>query len=198
MFFKGSSSYNTHICITKLKFMIKLELIVSCLALTGILVACNQSGNTVNSLGKDSVSTSASMPPQIKDNITEAVYTHYIHLKDALVVSNPTEAQAAAKQLAAALAKIDGCENTATLATKISNTTDINVQRFNFTALSSDIIAMLKHTELTSGRMFVQYCPMANNGNGAYWLASEPEIRNPYYGDEMMNCGEVKETIGNR
>jgi hypothetical protein len=36
---------------------------------------------------------------------------------------------------------------------------------------------------------------MAKNGDGAYWLASEKEIKNPYYGDDMLNCGEVKEEI---
>lgn len=175
--------------------MIKLKLIVSGLVLTVVLAACNQSENTGSSLKKDSVSTSVSVPAQIKDNDTEAVYTHYIHLKDVLVASNPTEAQIAAKELSAALAKIAGCENTASLATKIANTSDLTEQRSIFTPLSSDIIAMLKHTELTSGRMYVQYCPMANDGDGGYWLASEAEIRNPYYGDEMMNCGEVKEII---
>ena len=54
---------------------------------------------------------------------------------------------------------------------------------------------MFKKVEISSGSMFVQYCPMANDGDGGYWLASETEIRNPYYGDEMLNCGEVKETI---
>ena len=36
---------------------------------------------------------------------------------------------------------------------------------------------------------------MANEGNGGYWLAAEQEVRNPYYGDEMLACGEVKRTI---
>jgi hypothetical protein len=36
---------------------------------------------------------------------------------------------------------------------------------------------------------------MANDGNGGYWLSSEPQIKNPYYGDEMLECGEVKEEI---
>jgi hypothetical protein len=57
------------------------------------------------------------------------------------------------------------------------------------------LITLFKKAEITSGSMFVQYCPMANEGEGGYWLSSETEIRNPYYGDEMLNCGEVKETI---
>jgi hypothetical protein len=46
-----------------------------------------------------------------------------------------------------------------------------------------------------SGSIYVQYCPMANEGKGGYWLSSQEEIMNPYYGDDMLHCGEVKETI---
>jgi len=31
--------------------------------------------------------------------------------------------------------------------------------------------------------------------NGAYWLSETPDIRNPYYGEEMLTCGETKETL---
>ncbi len=178
--------------------MIKFRLIVSGLALTTMFSACNQTENKAKVQEKDSITVAATAPPQIKDSNTAGVYTHYVHLKDALVASNTSEAQKAAKELSVALVKIDGCENTAALSTKISEASDIKAQRQHFTALSSDIIAMLKHTELTSGNMYVQYCPMANEGDGAYWLASETDIKNPYYGEEMLNCGEVKETIGTK
>ena len=36
---------------------------------------------------------------------------------------------------------------------------------------------------------------MANDNNGADWLSSEEEIRNPYFGDKMLTCGLVKTTI---
>lgn len=175
--------------------MNKVKLFISVFALTGAFTACNQASKTELSAKTDSVSTSATVPVELKDLNTDQVFIHYIHLKDVLVASDPTEAQAAAKELAAALVKIDGCENTATMANKIAGSTDLKEQRFHFTALSSDIIAMLKHADISSGSMFVQYCPMANEGDGGYWLASEKEIRNPYYGDEMLNCGEVKETL---
>ena len=175
--------------------MIKFKLIVSGLALSGVIAACNQSANNGNILNQDSTANTVSVSPEIKDGDTKQVYKHYIYLKDVLVESNASEAQTVAKELALALIKIEGCENTAALATKIVNTSDIKEQRFNFTALSSDIIALVKHTEITSGSMYVQYCPMANEGKGGYWLASETEIRNPYYGNEMLNCGEVKDTI---
>ena len=175
--------------------MYRLKLSIPVFALAVFFTACNQAPKTEESVKTDSSSTPASVPVELTDTNTDQVYEHYIHLKDLLVASNSAKAQKAASELAAALGKIDGCENTATMALKIAGATDLKEQRFQFTSLSSDIIAMLKHTEFKSGSMYVQYCPMANDGDGGYWLASEKEIRNPYYGDEMLNCGEVKETI---
>ena len=33
---------------------------------------------------------------------------------------------------------------------------------------------------------------MAFDNEGADWIASEKQIRNPYFGDKMMKCGSVK------
>ena len=36
---------------------------------------------------------------------------------------------------------------------------------------------------------------MVNNDEGAFWLSTEEEILNPYYGASMLRCGEVVEEI---
>ncbi|WP_269541647.1 efflux RND transporter periplasmic adaptor subunit [Cerasicoccus fimbriatus] len=43
--------------------------------------------------------------------------------------------------------------------------------------------------------LIVMHCPMANNNAGADWLQSSEPLRNPYFGEMMLKCGEVKETI---
>ena len=43
--------------------------------------------------------------------------------------------------------------------------------------------------------IFNQYCPMANKNDGGYWLSYDKEIRNPYFGNSMLNCGEVVTTL---
>lgn len=30
---------------------------------------------------------------------------------------------------------------------------------------------------------------MANTNKGAFWISEDKEIRNPYYGKQMMTCG---------
>jgi Cu(I)/Ag(I) efflux system membrane fusion protein len=36
---------------------------------------------------------------------------------------------------------------------------------------------------------------MAFDNKGAYWLSETEEIRNPYFGDVMLGCGETKEIL---
>ena len=36
---------------------------------------------------------------------------------------------------------------------------------------------------------------MAFGGRGARWLQSDKQVRNPYFGAEMLQCGEVVEVI---
>jgi hypothetical protein len=132
---------------------------------------------------------------ELKDNKVQAIYDGYISLKNALVNTKFEAAQKAAAVLKLALADYKGCENTALIADKIATAKDIATQRKEFTSLSADVIALFKHADLKKGSIFVQHCPMANNGDGGDWLAAEKKIQNPYYGDEMMECGRVLEEI---
>jgi hypothetical protein len=50
---------------------------------------------------------------------------------------------------------------------------------------------LAKAAKLSPQPVYEQYCPMKN----AYWLSSEASIKNPYYGNEMLSCGEVKDTL---
>ncbi|MBB6498669.1 DUF3347 domain-containing protein [Pedobacter cryoconitis] len=132
---------------------------------------------------------------ELSDPKTESIYKGYISLKNSLVASNPAAAQQTALDLATSLKAFEGCENTAMIAEKIAGTEDIKVQRKEFTALSSDVIALFKHADLKQGTIYVQHCPMANHGDGGDWLSSEKKISNPYYGKEMLTCGAVLEVI---
>ncbi len=168
------------------------------ISVLAVLMACNnadkQNTSTKDSTAKP-VETVAATSLSFKDAKLQSIYTAYIKLKDALVASQAAEAQTAAKALAVELKSHEGCENTAVIAQKIEAAKDLAVQRKEFTALSTDVIAMFKHADLSAGTIFVQHCPMANKGDGGDWLASEKKIQNPYYGSEMMECGAVVEEI---
>ena len=137
------------------------------------------------------------------------LFNDYIKLKDALVDDKGSNAQSAAKTFEASLAKLDASElkdksvkeawedYQSTLKSsiaKISSSADIKKQRDEFMALST---AMTNGVQIfgVNKTVYSQYCPMANNDKGAYWLSLEEEIKNPYYGASMLKCGEVKKTI---
>jgi membrane fusion protein, copper/silver efflux system len=76
---------------------------------------------------------------------------------------------------------------------KIQSPADVEEQRKYFESLSDNLIEAVEYFGVTDNTIYRQYCPMAFKDKGAYWLSSEKEIRNPYFGDMMLTCGEVKE-----
>ena len=76
----------------------------------------------------------------------------------------------------------------------IADTKDASHQRDHFMPLSENMYALIKVSK-NETEAYYQHCPMANEGKGANWLSIESEIKNPYYGSEMLKCGRVVEVI---
>lgn len=129
-----------------------------------------------------------------KDEDMKPVYQHYMHIKTALVNSNAEEAQNGGKMTMEALENLDDGEQAMDAARTIAESQDINTQRTAFLDLSSAMEDMMDGA-LASGELYKQYCPMAFEGEGGAWLSASQEVRNPYYGDKMLKCGSVRETI---
>jgi hypothetical protein len=134
-------------------------------------------------------------PIRIKDDQLNAVYQHYIHLTTALTRSDAAEAKVAANAIEAGAKDLQNGTAIATAASKITNANDIEAQRAAYEDLSMQMIARLKSAGVDNGELYVQHCPMAFDDKGASWVSSDKEIRNPYFGDKMMKCGETQETI---
>jgi len=130
-----------------------------------------------------------------KDAKLGKAYEHYTHLKDALVASNHGEANKAAGELEKSLKDVSGSAKAAGVTAKIINASTIDDQRKSFSLLSNEMAALVKGGKLSGGMLYLEYCPMANNNAGAFWLSNEKEIKNPYFGDKMLKCGSVKEMI---
>ena len=81
-----------------------------------------------------------------------------------------------------------------TAATSISKTYNIKGQRNHFKELSSNIAIALEVFGINE-KVYHQFCPMADNNKGAYWLSKEEKVINPYFGEAMLTCGEVKQVI---
>ena len=131
---------------------------------------------------------------EFKDQKMAAVYNHYMHIKTALVNTDAEEAKNGANMLSEALQNAGGNEQALNAVQKIAQAEDINGQRTAFQDLSAAMEEMLAGA-IASGEVYKQFCPMAFEGKGAYWLSASKEVRNPYYGDKMLKCGSVKDTL---
>lgn len=80
----------------------------------------------------------------------------------------------------------------------ISTSNNIDQQRVEFKPLSESLAIIIESFGLHDAIVYKDYCPMAVNDKGAFWLSEVKEIRNPYFGDKMLKCGEVKKVIGQR
>ncbi len=133
--------------------------------------------------------------PVFKDGSVGKAYALYIQLKDALVASKQDEAKKISGELQKTLLAISTGKVAAAEAANIAYAETLSDQRKAFGLLSTEMSTLIKANSLISGQLYLEYCPMANNNNGAYWLSNEKKIKNPYFGDAMLSCGVVKETI---
>ena len=132
--------------------------------------------------------------PEFQNENLAAVYEDYLELKTTLVNTDAEESQKAGEELTESLQKAEGAETALAAAEKIAGSSDIKEQRTAFSDLSAAVEKMIAGN-LASGKVYKQYCPMAFDGAGGYWLSSSEEVRNPYYGDMMLKCGRVDDTI---
>src|SRR5690554_813495 len=125
-----------------------------------------------------------------KDSKMDAIFDQYIKVETALVNTDAEGTTIAAKQLESLLKEIQADEVIQKAASGIAGSNDIKLQRENFEHLSSGMEKMLEGS-LASGTLYKQYCPMAFNNKGAYWISNSKDILNPYFGDKMLKCGRV-------
>jgi Cu(I)/Ag(I) efflux system membrane fusion protein len=137
------------------------------------------------------------------------VFEQYILLKDAFVMSDPAKVKQQALKTQQSLDNVNmklltgdshmqWMEIVAPMKTHIlqmSSVNDLEVQRGAFSLLSNELYKAVKIFGLMGKTVYYQFCPMAFNEKGAYWLSTSDEIRNPYFGESMLTCGENKETL---
>jgi len=141
-----------------------------------------------------------------------AVIAQYFKLKNALVNDQIAPAKSAANELVQLLAKLQSgtlksSEKTAWEAlskkltdasVKIKAAKDITELRKHFELLSTEVILLTENYGVNQELVYKDYCPMAFNNKGAYWLSETKEITNPYFGASMLACGEVKQTYSKK
>lgn len=126
------------------------------------------------------------------DGMTGAVWHQYLNLRMALTEGDTEAASTAAEDIANFYDKErPGMKS---LAIKIEEAEDLEAQRKLF-ADFTEMVGPMFTEALGSGTIYKIHCPMAFNNKGADWYSDVPEVRNPYFGDRMLNCGKVVETF---
>ena len=159
----------------------------------------------VNTSVEATVSTKLKLPQKFQTVLKEAI-PQYLDLKDAFVASRKNRVSTSAKALRKKLAEVPsdlGPQEKGHLVkiidmlTAISDGVSLEQQREYFVILNENMVALINAVSGLNLHLYLQKCPMANNSKGAVWLSNSKAIKNPYYGEEMLNCGSIIETFGN-
>jgi Cu(I)/Ag(I) efflux system membrane fusion protein len=135
--------------------------------------------------------------------------TNYFKLKEACVNNDQSSAKSISTVMKNKINKIDisvlsnkdfyawSKQQTSLdyILSEIANGSDIKNSRLNFQDLHSPLYKILTTFGISSGPIYVQYCPMAFENSGANWLSDNEDITNPYFGDKMLECGTNTEVI---
>ena len=139
----------------------------------------------------------------------KTIVDHYLHVKNALVNDDAGEAASGAKAMGDAIGKLDKSLLTAEQKTAYDaneaelkehaehiakNGDNIKHQRSHFVQMSEVVYELVR--DFGAGRpVYHDHCPMARDNQGAMWLSEMKEIKNPYFGAQMLKCGTVEEVI---
>lgn len=132
-----------------------------------------------------------------KSNSIDTVVDVYLDVKKALVIGDSKNASVQAGLLETAIRtnlttpelKVDEIIKHA--AVIYLNEKNLEDQRTAFGELSKKLWVLLKGFPMDERELFYNYCPMKKQ----YWIDQEPTIRNPFYGNKMLSCGQTIEKL---
>ncbi len=150
----------------------------------------------------------AGVPDKFANQLTNMLLA-YFDLQNSLVKTDFKRAKSNANTLDSAFRKIDmnlldnephaewmeHHRNLKKMMGHIRDADDIDQLRNAFAPLSKQMIETVEAFHVKADAVYIVFCPMALNDDGAYWLSDSEEINNPYFGDKMLRCGEVKKKI---
>jgi Protein of unknown function (DUF3347) len=134
-----------------------------------------------------------------------ASLTIYYGLKDALIDSDADKSSTKADELSKTFDSVDAAKMTAPQKTMwlklekllrldakhIKDNKETEHQREHFAKLSNNMYALIFNFKANETEAYLEYCPMKK----AVWLSESKDIKNPYYGKKMLDCGSVKATL---
>jgi Cu(I)/Ag(I) efflux system membrane fusion protein len=203
---------------------IKSLIVVSLYSVVTLIVLSNCSGKKeemnhdaqheeqASAVSEEPIMTASAPQFQVEESFQKqlsSLFTAYVGLKDAFISSDAAKVKIAVAGVQQAFTAVDmkllsgaahndwmtysdGLEGALK---EILASDDIETQRSSFSKLSDSMYKSIKAYGLGGESAFYEYCPMAFNNQGAYWLSDNSEVLNPYFGDKMLKCGSVEEKL---
>ncbi|HSK13805.1 MAG TPA: hypothetical protein VK907_11360 [Phnomibacter sp.] len=137
----------------------------------------------------------ATGPMRLANETMQMIWPAYEQLREALVVKDVLKAKEAGLMIAEGTKGQRQFAPVYHAAVSTVGTNNADQQRIFFSPLSNALIDIVRESGMEEGKIFVAFCPMAFDDKGGYWLTAQRKIINPYFGDEMLTCGSIRETI---
>ncbi|SNT18294.1 membrane fusion protein, Cu(I)/Ag(I) efflux system [Ekhidna lutea] len=167
----------------------------------------SQSNHQMNMLQVNEFEQTFESDPAFKEQL-QAVFSAYLPVKDALIESDVKTASKKAEDLQKAIEKVDmklvkgeahvewmkDLDVLQESTEGIRKETNLEKARMMLSPLSDQLFHSLKKFQVEVDG-YRQYCPMAMDNQGAFWLSDSDKILNPYFGDAMLTCGNVEEHL---
>jgi Cu(I)/Ag(I) efflux system membrane fusion protein len=169
----------------------------------------NKRVNDDGTKGEEKLADYSETTPKVFKRQLFEVAKAYLSVKDAFVATDAASAAAASEKMLVKLGKVDmsllsgdahflwmdAYNAMEAHGKKLTILKDVEEQRKQFDFLSQALIRAIKVYGLSEDTLFVQHCPMAIGKHGADWISDVTAIRNPYFGDQMLKCGNVTDTL---
>ena len=137
------------------------------------------------------------------------VIDRYLAIQSALAQDDVEAAATAAAEGVEALANVDmklvagdthmdwmqHAGDLKTMLNDIAGADKLEAARSRFALLSEETAAVLTRFGVPEGKLYKAWCPMAFDNRGAAWIHDAEDITNPYFGEMMLGCGEIKEVL---
>lgn len=67
--------------------------------------------------------------------------------------------------------------------------------RSSLKGITVELVKAVENQGYDKSALYVQFCPMANDGKGGKWMSDKEKIQNPYFGQKMHKCGATVREI---
>lgn len=173
------------------------RVIISLVAFAVLTLGCSQEKKSENKTTQEEPKEEKVMQASTSEVSSEqlkSILSSYFSVKDALVKTDAEEAKSALAKMLENLGS--ELEQMKSLTKEMHEKEDVEEIRSDFDDLSQQVYVLVKeNSDSKDQTVYKQFCPMAFNNEGAFWLSDKEEIRNPYFGDKMLKCGKVQEEI---